>query len=241
MSTEILDFEHRLVYAATAPRVQTTGISSPFALGQQIASQTEAVKPIGSPRKGADGGKPTPAMPRVGSQQHRLLMTLESCGPMNTDGIGEVMGINLKQAADMVGSLVRRNLVSKIDVEGRKTYAILKRKGGFYKWLEKKTQTTGASADVQTQPSKPPRKASSQATVSESKSNDVQHGGTHYKVLPIEPWDYIAANSIGFLEGNAIKYLSRWRIKGGLEDLRKAQHYVEKLIELAGASQGEKA
>lgn len=62
-------------------------------------------------------------------------------------------------------------------------------------------------------------------------ANDFQHGGVHYQ-KPIQPWDYIAANGIGFFEGNAIKYLSRWREKGGIEDLRKAQHYIQKLIEL---------
>jgi len=64
------------------------------------------------------------------------------------------------------------------------------------------------------------------------KANDVQHGGTHYKMKAIQPWDYIAANNIGFFEGNAIKYLTRWRDKGGVEDLKKAQHYIQKLIEL---------
>lgn len=62
-------------------------------------------------------------------------------------------------------------------------------------------------------------------------ANDRQHGGTHYQ-KPIQPWDYIAANGIGFFEGNAIKYLTRWRDKGGVEDLQKAKHYIEKLIEL---------
>lgn len=64
------------------------------------------------------------------------------------------------------------------------------------------------------------------------KANDVQHGGAHYKNKPIQPWDYIAANAIGFFDGNAIKYLSRWREKGGVEDLKKAAHYIQKLIEL---------
>lgn len=49
---------------------------------------------------------------------------------------------------------------------------------------------------------------------------------------PIQPWDYIVANGIPFLEGNIIKYLTRWRDKNGVEDLRKAQHYLEKLIEI---------
>lgn len=66
-------------------------------------------------------------------------------------------------------------------------------------------------------------------------ANDVQHGGTHYKGKAIEPWDYIVANNIGFLDGNAIKYLTRWREKGGIEDLKKAMHYVQKLIEVESA------
>lgn len=63
------------------------------------------------------------------------------------------------------------------------------------------------------------------------KANEKQHGGSHYKDLAIQPWDYILANDIPYLEGNVIKYVSRWKDKGGVEDLKKAQHYLEKLIE----------
>lgn len=62
-------------------------------------------------------------------------------------------------------------------------------------------------------------------------ANDRQVGGDHY-AKPIQPWDYIAANGIGFLDGVAIKYLTRWKDKGGVEDLKKARHYIDKLIEL---------
>lgn len=71
------------------------------------------------------------------------------------------------------------------------------------------------------------------------RANDLQHGGTHYQALPIQPWDYIAGNDIGFLEGNAIKYLTRWREKGGIEDIRKAGHYVQKLLEVETARAAE--
>lgn len=71
-------------------------------------------------------------------------------------------------------------------------------------------------------------------------ANAKQHGGTHYKSLAIEPWDYIEANNIPFLEGSAIKYLTRWRDKGGVADLKKAIHFIEKRIELEEA-QGEPA
>jgi hypothetical protein len=62
-------------------------------------------------------------------------------------------------------------------------------------------------------------------------ANEKQIGGAHYKAS-IQCWDYIAANQIGYFEGNVIKYVSRWKDKNGLEDLKKAQHYLEKLIEL---------
>jgi len=61
---------------------------------------------------------------------------------------------------------------------------------------------------------------------------DEQVGGNHYKKLKIQPIEYIHANDIGFMEGNVIKYVSRWREKNGIKDLEKAKHYIELLIEL---------
>ena len=65
-----------------------------------------------------------------------------------------------------------------------------------------------------------------------STANDTQVGGQHYKAKTIQPWDFIAANGLGYFEGNIVKYVSRWRDKGGVDDLRKARHYLDKLIEL---------
>ncbi len=70
-----------------------------------------------------------------------------------------------------------------------------------------------------------------------SEANKIQHGGDHYKTQVIEPWDFIVENNIGYLEGNAIKYLARWRQKGGITDLKKAAHYVQKCIEVAEAEE----
>lgn len=64
-------------------------------------------------------------------------------------------------------------------------------------------------------------------------ANDTQVGGVHYREKKIQTWDYISQNEIPYLEGCVIKYVSRWRDKGGVEDLKKAQHYLEKLIENA--------
>ncbi len=69
-----------------------------------------------------------------------------------------------------------------------------------------------------------------------TRANDKQIAGTHYKT-PVEPWDAILAWELGYLDGNVIKYVARWRKKGGLEDLRKAQHYLEKLIEVEAGAQ----
>jgi len=61
---------------------------------------------------------------------------------------------------------------------------------------------------------------------------DKQVAGNHYKDLPIQPVEYIHANAMGYLEGNVVKYVSRWRKKNGIADLEKAKHYIELLIEL---------
>ncbi|MDE2202694.1 MAG: DUF3310 domain-containing protein [Burkholderiaceae bacterium] len=61
---------------------------------------------------------------------------------------------------------------------------------------------------------------------------DRQAGGTHYKGKAIQPVEYIHANNLDFFEGNVVKYVTRWRDKGGVADLEKAKHYIEMLIEL---------
>ena len=68
-------------------------------------------------------------------------------------------------------------------------------------------------------------------------ANDKQIGGQHYKTKAIQPWDYIADNNLGYFEGTAIKYLSRFRDKGGVNDLKKAIHFIEKLIEIEEAKE----
>lgn len=67
---------------------------------------------------------------------------------------------------------------------------------------------------------------------------DKQVGGQHYKDLKIQPVEYIHANKIPFCEGNVIKYVSRWRDKGGIADLEKAKHFIELLIELEKKENG---
>ena len=68
-----------------------------------------------------------------------------------------------------------------------------------------------------------------------------QVGGDHYTKMKIQPIDYIQANKIPFMEGSAIKYLSRWRDKGGIEDLKKARHFIDMLIEYESNAQNRKS
>lgn len=60
-----------------------------------------------------------------------------------------------------------------------------------------------------------------------------QVGGSHYVNMKIQPVEFITKNRIGFIEGNIIKYICRWRAKNnGIDDLRKVRHYIDLLIQL---------
>ncbi len=61
---------------------------------------------------------------------------------------------------------------------------------------------------------------------------DTQIGGEHYKKYAIQPVEFITKNKLGFLEGCVIKRLCRYEDKNGLEDLKKAKHEIDLLIEL---------
>lgn len=63
------------------------------------------------------------------------------------------------------------------------------------------------------------------------KALDKQVGGNHYKDLKIQPIEYILENGLGFLESNVVKYITRHKAKNGIEDVKKAKHYCEILIE----------
>lgn len=64
------------------------------------------------------------------------------------------------------------------------------------------------------------------------KASDNQVGGTHYACLPVQPLLYCQKNNLGYCESCVVKYVSRHKAKGGKEDLLKAIHYLEQLIEI---------
>lgn len=86
--------------------------------------------------------------------------------------------------------------------------------------VQSEKQTGGSAACAKS----PVRQASPKSPT------DKQVGGSHYQ-LPIQPIEYILANGLGYCEANVVKYVSRWRNKGGIQDLKKAIHYLEMLIE----------
>lgn len=68
-------------------------------------------------------------------------------------------------------------------------------------------------------------------------ANDEQVGGYHYITKSVQPWEamesWMSEEAFkGFIWGNVIKYISRWEDKGGKQDLEKARHYLDKLIEI---------
>lgn len=66
---------------------------------------------------------------------------------------------------------------------------------------------------------------------SEAKATDIQIGGDHYKDFAISPIEFVVKNKLNYLEGNVIKYISRYKKKNGLEDLQKAKHYIDLIME----------
>lgn len=61
---------------------------------------------------------------------------------------------------------------------------------------------------------------------------EVQEGGNHYKDLKIQPVEYIHTNGLDFFQGNVVKYVTRHKAKNGAQDIRKAIHYLNLILEL---------
>jgi len=68
------------------------------------------------------------------------------------------------------------------------------------------------------------------STVSKEFAKSTQVGGTHYQ-LPIQPIEYITKNNLGYIEGNVVKYVTRHKSKNGAEDIKKAIHYLQMLLD----------
>ena len=64
-------------------------------------------------------------------------------------------------------------------------------------------------------------------------ANARQVGGNHYR-NKIQHWDWVASNELDYFQGQITKYVARWKLKGGIQDLEKARHFLDKYIELQG-------
>ena len=64
-----------------------------------------------------------------------------------------------------------------------------------------------------------------------NQSNKKQIGGNHYLKYKIQPIDFILQNQLDFCQGCVIKYILRFKEKGGVQDLLKAKHYIDLLID----------
>jgi len=142
----------------------------------------------------------------------------------------------IKKAVDMIIYVVRQgNFAGRLDASSGKTvkryysdHDYLKHKAPLNKIDENKMH----SDEKQNQ-----AKIIDTAAAAETAKSalDVQEGGDHYKNMAIQPVQYIMANNIGFAEGNVIKYVSRWKNKNGVQDLKKARHFLDILIEQQSA------
>jgi len=65
-----------------------------------------------------------------------------------------------------------------------------------------------------------------------SSALDEQTGGSHYKDMKVQPVEFIHANGLPFIEGAIIKYVCRHKAKNGRQDLEKARHFIDMLLEL---------
>ena len=62
-------------------------------------------------------------------------------------------------------------------------------------------------------------------------NTDKQVGGDHYAKMKIQPIEFITQNELSYMQGNVIKYVCRYKDKNGIEDLKKARHYIDMILE----------
>lgn len=121
-------------------------------------------------------------------------------------------------------------------VEHFKAKAVIK--GGHYQ----NTEPSGNSEGKMEEMSMPEHSATEPSGNSEGKMKETpmpEHSTTepsHYKELAIDPLEYMSVNFtneayMGFLEGNILKYVTRYKMKNGVEDLKKARYYLDLLID----------
>jgi hypothetical protein len=77
----------------------------------------------------------------------------------------------------------------------------------------------------------PPSQGKPPAKEFNFRAKDQQIGGNHYKQMKIQPFEYAMKNNLNAGQFGVLKYITRYKLKNGLEDLRKAKHFLELLAE----------
>lgn len=104
-------------------------------------------------------------------------------------------------------------------------------------WLKDQAEWRAALSTVN-QAEDVVREKLAEAGVALPAARDTQVGGEHYKKLALQPWDIWEALDLGAFEGSIIKYVLRYKDKNGVEDLKKARHTLDRLIEIVEARDG---
>lgn len=153
MSNHDGEFTQRVVSASQTTKPQTNAFTSVFGMGEAIEDTTTVVRATGRRRK-KETSEATPKTNRevrAGSMRHRLLQTLEACGPLNTDGISQALEITLKQACQLAWQMCSEGRVEKSEAGGRNLFSV-SRSRGIHGWLERKDERS--TSDVASERSK---------------------------------------------------------------------------------------
>lgn len=93
--------------------------------------------------------------------------------------------------------------------------------------------------EILIEPQRIPDKINYSILSGETCFSNIQVGGNHYKKLVIQPTEYAYKNKLDFFQGNVVKYITRFRDKNGLEDLKKAKHFIDLLIQFEYGEEGD--
>ena len=128
-----------------------------------------------------------------------------------------------------------KDIVKEVKCTPDYVYQVQRKRSLSYKDKQIVKRTEERMKEITAQPVKPRLRMESKPIVQQATTvtaNDVQVGGAHYKGQDIQVWDAIHAWGLGYVSGNVVKYVARHTKKGGVDDLLKARHYLDKLIEL---------
>jgi hypothetical protein len=108
---------------------------------------------------------------------------------------------------------------------------VIKPNAVYEKFIDGSMRIVGSGADKEWEEDADDRLLNYVADRKKENALRKQEGGNHYKDMAIQPVEFITANNLGFLEGNVVKYICRHHAKNGAEDIKKAIHYCELLLQ----------